>query len=84
MNEEWYSMRQMVRLIAVDTESPIFGYSVNKLVPQLKDAGRYVSSADTLYRKLRIYNKANILPAKGDDGITVGAPSLVHESNFPV
>ena len=48
----------------------------------MKEAGRFVSSANTLYRKIRIYNEDNILPAEGDDGITVGKPSLVHESTL--
>jgi len=51
-------------------------------VPELKKAGRFVSSAPTLYRKIRIYKKQSILPGEGDDGISQGMPTLIPESKL--
>ena len=72
-----------MRLNAVNEKSPVFNSSISKFLPQLKEAGHFVSSQSTLYRHLNFYNKKNILPAEGDDGITVGRPTFVPESKFP-
>ena len=67
-------MRQMVKLIVDDENSPVFKTSIPKLVPELKKAARFVSSAPTLYRKTNIYKQQSILPGEGDDGFLKAGP----------
>jgi len=48
-----------------------------------EEAVYFLASQSTLYRHLKFYNKKNILPAEGDDGITVGRPTFVPKSKIP-
>ena len=77
-----YCIRQLITLLKIDQNSPIYQKSVLNMVTALQVAGRCVVNYHTLRRRIYIYNARQILPIEGDEGCQIGRPSLLptHEA----
>jgi hypothetical protein len=54
-----YCLYQLVNLTQIDDKSPVYKYSVRKLVDLLTLDGRCVASISTVYRRTQLYNNDN-------------------------
>jgi len=71
-----YCIRQLLTLLKIDRDSPIYQQNVLNVVAALNAAGKCVVNYHTLRRRVRIYNEKQILPKEGDEGTLIGRPPL--------
>ena len=67
-----YCLQQLVTLIIIDKDSPIYNLSRRKVVELLSKSKNTVVTKTTLYRRLTEYGNTGKLPASGDEGVKRG------------
>ena len=72
-----YCLRQLVSLIKVDCNSPIFQCIVSNFIAKLREADKCIVSYHTLRRRIIIYEEKEILPREGDEGTAQGRPKTL-------
>ena len=79
----FYSLRELVEAMCVNTVSPIYQLSPKKVAPLLKSLRALVCGTSTLERRCTFFRKNGVLPASGDDGAAMGRRPLISKENIP-